>query len=155
MRRIYHLVPPSTWNSLGSAPYRAESLDSEGFIHCSNEDQVARVANRFYGDSVDLLVLGIDTDRLASPVRDEPAFTDEPFRGNPAAVCVLPEQRSPEWMQAVAQEMNLSETAFLQPETDGFQLRWFTPAVEVDLCGHATLASAHVLWEARYLQPEQ
>jgi PhzF family phenazine biosynthesis protein len=75
------------------------------------------------------------------------SFTARPFAGNPAAVCVLSEPRSPGWMQAVAREMNLSETAFLVPYDDGFELRWFTPAVEVDLCGHATLASAHVLWE--------
>jgi PhzF family phenazine biosynthesis protein len=77
------------------------------------------------------------------------AFADAPFRGNPAAVCVLtgaePESA---WMQNVASEMNLSETAFLRRQDDGdWSLRWFTPAVEVDLCGHATLASAHALWE--------
>jgi len=83
------------------------------------------------------------------------AFTDQPFSGNPAAVCVLPEPRSDRWMQQVAQEMNLSETAFLLPQDDGFNLRWFTPTVEVDLCGHATLASAHVLWSAGHLQPGQ
>ena len=75
------------------------------------------------------------------------AFTDRPFGGNPAAVCLLSAAADAGWMQNVAREMNLSETAFLVPCTDGFQLRWFTPAVEVDLCGHATLASAHVLWE--------
>lgn len=75
------------------------------------------------------------------------AFTDTPFAGNPAAVCILSEVRDDQWMQLVAREMNLSETAFLVREAEGFQLRWFTPAVEVDLCGHATLASAHVLWE--------
>lgn len=75
------------------------------------------------------------------------AFTDRPFQGNPAAVCLLPEPREDTWLQAVAREMNLSETAFLLREGDGFRLRWFTPAVEVDLCGHATLASAHALWE--------
>jgi PhzF family phenazine biosynthesis protein len=74
------------------------------------------------------------------------AFTDTPFRGNPAAVCLLPQAAEAGWMQDVAREMNLSETAFLWPAEDGFQLHWFTPAVEVDLCGHATLASAHVLW---------
>lgn len=79
------------------------------------------------------------------------AFTDLPFRGNPAAVCILESAAAPEWMQAVAAEMNLSETAFLHPEDDGFHLRWFTPTIEVALCGHATLASAHVLWEAGYL----
>jgi predicted PhzF superfamily epimerase YddE/YHI9 len=75
------------------------------------------------------------------------AFTDRPFAGNPAAVCLLPSPRDPTWMQHVAQEMNLAETAFLLRRSDGFDLRWFTPALEVDLCGHATLASAHVLWE--------
>jgi PhzF family phenazine biosynthesis protein len=75
------------------------------------------------------------------------AFTDKPFTGNPAAVCLLPGPRDASWMQNVAKEMNLSETAFLTEEKEGFKLRWFTPAVEVDLCGHATLASAHILWE--------
>lgn len=83
------------------------------------------------------------------------AFTEKPFAGNPAAVCVLPEPRSEGWMQNVAKEMNLSETAFLCRQKDGFDLRWFTPAVEVELCGHATLASAHVLWEAGLLAPAQ
>jgi len=81
------------------------------------------------------------------------AFTAEPFAGNPAAVCVLPALREEAWMQAVAREMNLSETAFLLRRDDGFSLRWFTPAVEVELCGHATLASAHVLWEEGHLPP--
>jgi PhzF family phenazine biosynthesis protein len=79
------------------------------------------------------------------------AFTDRPFAGNPAAVCVLPEARPDEWMRNVAREMNLSETAFLAPQNGGFHLRWLTPAVEVDLCGHATVASAHVLWEDGHL----
>jgi predicted PhzF superfamily epimerase YddE/YHI9 len=79
------------------------------------------------------------------------AFTDVPFAGNPAAVCVLPEPRPEEWMRNVAREMNLSETAFLLPNEDGFHLRWLTPAVEVDLCGHATVASAHVLWQDGHL----
>jgi len=83
------------------------------------------------------------------------AFTNKPFSGNPAGVCVLPEPRDDHWMQQVAMEMNLSETAFLLRQDDGFNLRWFTPAVEVDLCGHATLASAHTLWETGYLQPTQ
>ena len=81
------------------------------------------------------------------------AFTDQPFRGNPAAVCLLDRERDAEWMQNVGKEMNLSETAFLLPRADGWSLRWFTPAVEVDLCGHATLASAHALWEERLLPP--
>lgn len=79
------------------------------------------------------------------------AFTEEPFGGNPAAVCVLPEAVSEAWMQRVAAEMNLSETAFLFPENDGYRLRWFTPTAEVELCGHATLASAHVLWSEGHL----
>src|SRR5438128_7364959 len=79
------------------------------------------------------------------------AFTSTPFAGNPAAVCVLPAPRDERWMQDVAREMNLSETAFLHPENDGYRLRWFTPASEVALCGHATLASAHVLWEDGHL----
>ena len=81
------------------------------------------------------------------------AFTDKPFAGNPAAVCLLPVPRDEGWMQSVAREMNLSETAFLVPQSDGYALRWFTPAVEVALCGHATLASAHVLWEDGHLPP--
>ncbi|HSH83450.1 MAG TPA: PhzF family phenazine biosynthesis protein [Herpetosiphonaceae bacterium] len=83
------------------------------------------------------------------------AFTDTPFAGNPAAVCLLPRPYSAQWMQALAREMNLSETAFLVEQADGYDLRWFTPAVEVDLCGHATLASAHFLWEAGVLRSEE
>jgi PhzF family phenazine biosynthesis protein len=79
------------------------------------------------------------------------AFTNRPFAGNPAAVCVLQHARPDQWMRDVAREMNLSETAFLVPEEDGYRLRWLTPAVEVDLCGHATVASAHVLWEDGHL----
>ncbi len=76
------------------------------------------------------------------------AFTDRPFTGNPAAVCWLDEEADSAWMQAVAAEMNLSETAFVRRLGEDYELRWFTPAVEVDLCGHATLATAHVLWTA-------
>jgi PhzF family phenazine biosynthesis protein len=83
------------------------------------------------------------------------AFTDRPFAGNPAAVCVLAAAAEERWMQDVAREMNLSETAFLHREADGYWLRWFTPAAEVDLCGHATLASAHVLWEEGHLLPTE
>ena len=75
------------------------------------------------------------------------AFSVEPFKGNPAAVVLLKAPESDEWMQALASEMNLSETAYLLPEKEGWRLRWFTPATEVDLCGHATLASAKVLFE--------
>ncbi len=81
------------------------------------------------------------------------SFTNRPFAGNPAAVCILPDARDERWMQDVAKEMNLSETAFLVKGNDGYNLRWFTPAVEVALCGHATLASAHILWETDLLKP--
>ncbi|MEH2025880.1 PhzF family phenazine biosynthesis protein [Nostoc sp.] len=83
------------------------------------------------------------------------AFTNTPFAGNPAAVCVLRTPQDERWMQNVAQEMNLSETAFLVRQDDGFNLRWFTPTVEVPLCGHATLASAHVLWSEGHLSPDE
>lgn len=83
------------------------------------------------------------------------AFTSRPFAGNPAAVCVLPAPAEAAWMQRVAGELNLSETAFLLARADGYDLRWFTPAIEVDLCGHATLASAHVLWETGRLSPAE
>jgi len=87
------------------------------------------------------------------------AFADKPFAGNPAAVCILEKPREEAWMQLIAREMNLSETAFLVKRPgkleDGYDLRWFTPAVEVDLCGHATLASAHVLWEQGHLSPNE
>jgi predicted PhzF superfamily epimerase YddE/YHI9 len=82
------------------------------------------------------------------PLFQVDAFTAEPFAGNPAAVCLLSEDADPGWMQRVAAEMNLAETAFLLPAgaAGSYRLRWFTPTVEVELCGHATLASAHVLW---------
>lgn len=79
------------------------------------------------------------------------AFTDIPFRGNPAAVCVLEKPQETAWMQLIAREMNLSETAFITKQENGFNLRWFTPTTEVPLCGHATLASAHVLWTKGHL----
>jgi predicted PhzF superfamily epimerase YddE/YHI9 len=83
------------------------------------------------------------------------AFADRPFRGNPAAVCVLPAPRDDAWMQDLAREMNLAETAFLHPQDGAYELRWFTPTVEVALCGHATLASAHVLWESGFLPSDR
>ncbi|MBW4645346.1 MAG: PhzF family phenazine biosynthesis protein [Goleter apudmare HA4340-LM2] len=90
------------------------------------------------------------------------AFTNRPFAGNPAAVCVLLTTQGDaygglcqRWMQNIAQEMNLSETAFLVRQDDGFNLRWFTPTVEVPLCGHATLASAHVLWSEGHLSVDE
>jgi len=80
------------------------------------------------------------------------SFTSRPFAGNPAGVCILPKPADESWMLKVASEMNLAETAFLVARRDGYDLRWFTPTVEVDLCGHATLASAHVLWEDGHLK---
>jgi uncharacterized protein (DUF952 family) len=79
MRLIYHIVPRPDWERAAGGPYRADSLAAEGFIHCSNEDQVAWVANLFYGEGKDLLVLVIDASRLACPVRDEDAGTGERF----------------------------------------------------------------------------
>ena len=84
---------------------------------------------------------------MAIPIFQVDAFTSEPFKGNPAGVCLLRGPAEAAWMQSVAAEMNLAETAFPLAEGDGFRLRWFTPKVEVKLCGHATLATAHVLWE--------
>lgn len=83
------------------------------------------------------------------------AFTDKPFTGNPAAVCILDELQDEGWMQNVAREMNLSETAFLHKQAEGYDLRWFTPTIEVALCGHATLASAHILWEIGLLKSDE
>ena len=84
-----------------------------------------------------------------SPIFVVDAFTDKPFAGNPAAVCDLERWAGDEWLQLVGREMNLSETAFLvRRVANEFDLRWFTPRVEVALCGHATLASAHALWES-------
>lgn len=83
------------------------------------------------------------------------AFTNCPFGGNPAAVCWLEAPADPAWMQAVAAEMNLSETAFVSPHPQGLELRWFTPTVEVDLCGHATLATAHALWFAKVVPADE
>ncbi|GAB4525716.1 MAG: PhzF family phenazine biosynthesis protein [Pleurocapsa sp.] len=83
------------------------------------------------------------------------AFSDRAFQGNPAAVCVLTEPQEDVWMQLVAREMNLSETAFLIKQENGYNLRWFTPATEVPLCGHATLASAHTLWTEGYVATQE
>ena len=88
---------------------------------------------------------------MALPIIHVDAFTNRPFTGNPAAVCLLSAMRDDSWMQQVAREMNLSETAFLLRSGGELGLRWFTPTVEVDLCGHATLATAHVLWQQGYL----
>jgi PhzF family phenazine biosynthesis protein len=89
---------------------------------------------------------------MSYPIMQVDAFTDRPFSGNPAAVCVLPGPADEAWMAQVAAEMNLSETAFLYRNGDAYNLRWFTPTVEVDLCGHATLASAHVLFEDGHVE---
>ena len=88
------------------------------------------------------------------------AFTDEPFKGNPAAVCVIPDGDDyppDEWLLSLAKEMNLSETVYLRRRDvgDGFEIRWFTPGLEVKLCGHATLASAHALWEVGLLTSDE
>lgn len=92
---------------------------------------------------------------MPQPIVQVDAFTAHPFGGNPAAVCILQSAKEESWMAKVAMEMNLAETAFLVAGGEGHHLRWFTPAVEVDLCGHATLASAHVLWTEGHLQPEK
>ena len=90
---------------------------------------------------------------MATPYFQVDAFvTEKPFSGNPAGVCVLPGPQDEAWMQALAQEINQAETAFLYPEADGYRLRWFTPIVEIALCGHATLASAHALWTEGFLE---
>jgi len=92
---------------------------------------------------------------MSIPIFQVDAFTDEPFKGNPAGVCLIPGPAQDAWMQSVAAEMNLAETAFPLAEGDGFRLRWFTPKVEVKLCGHATLAAAHILWEQGLLAPDR
>jgi len=91
----------------------------------------------------------------ALPILQVDAFCDRPFGGNPAAVCVLHEPKPESWMRRLAAEMNLSETAFAIHQEDGYHLRWFTPTTEVDLCGHATLATAYVLWTEGYLAINQ
>jgi PhzF family phenazine biosynthesis protein len=92
---------------------------------------------------------------MAQKISQVNAFTNIPFTGNPAAVCILPTSQPSEWMQKIAAEMNLSETAFLVKQEDGYHLRWFTPTTEVPLCGHATLASAQVLWSEGHLLPTE
>jgi PhzF family phenazine biosynthesis protein len=92
---------------------------------------------------------------MRQPIAVVDAFTAEPYRGNPAGICILPAAASDQWMQSVAIEMNHAETAFLINTGDGYNLRWFTPGSEVDLCGHATLASAHYLWEVGALQSDE
>jgi len=89
------------------------------------------------------------------PLFQVDSFTVKPFKGNPAGVCLLEQPRDAVWMQAVANEMRLSETAFLCPKGNDYNLRWFTPSTEVDLCGHATLASAHILFELGFYDPDE
>src|SRR5512139_2934187 len=111
-----------------------------GLLYSSNRRGAKRLARAAAADEND----GMSPLRLVQV----DAFTATPFAGNPAAVCFLDPPRDDAWLQAVAAEMNLAETAFLWRRDDGFALRWFTPTVEVPLCGHATLASAHALWES-------
>ena len=92
---------------------------------------------------------------MSLPLFQVDAFAPQPFSGNPAAVCILSDQRTDNWLQDVASEMNLSETAFVRSLDGEFELRWFTPTQEVDLCGHATLATAHVLWQEGLAEPSQ
>ena len=92
---------------------------------------------------------------MSIPIFVVDAFREGSFKGNPAGVCLLSKPREEAWMQGVAAEMKHSETAFLSPRDSGFDLRWFTPAVEVQLCGHATLASAHVLWQEGQARADQ
>jgi PhzF family phenazine biosynthesis protein len=101
------------------------------------------------------MVEGSLMDTMGLTITQVDAFADKPFTGNPAAVCILEQPRDEVWMQLVAREMNLSETAFLVKRGQDYDLRWFTPMIEVDLCGHATLASAHILWEQRRLGVEE
>ncbi|OMP67848.1 PhzF family phenazine biosynthesis protein [Domibacillus epiphyticus] len=82
-------------------------------------------------------------------------FTDRAFRGNPAAVCLIKEEKTDHWMQQVASEINLPVTAFIRTAGEEFQLRWFTPSTEIPICGHGTLASGYFLWENKYVQKEQ
>lgn len=122
-----------------------------GFSHLkdlvkNDVNRTKKIKNKRYSES---------RDKMQVNIYQVDAFTSQPFHGNPAAVCLLQEPVESEWAQKVAMEMNLSETAFLYKEGDKYNLRWFTPKVEVDLCGHATLASAHILWEEKYLKPEE
>jgi len=92
---------------------------------------------------------------MSIPIFVVDAFTDTAFKGNPAGVCLLPEAKDAAWMQNVAAEMKHAETAFLVRSAEGFDLRWFSPAVEINLCGHATLASAHTLYREQQARPDE
>jgi len=106
-------------------------------------------------DGLFYVIPATEASSVPVPITVVDAFTDRPFAGNPAAVCILPAEREKAWMQQVAREMNHAETAFVLCRPDHVALRWFTPTVEVDLCGHATLASAHALWENGTYRAEQ
>ena len=92
---------------------------------------------------------------MTTPIFQVDSFTDEVFKGNPAGVCVLNRPAGEEWMQKAAQELNTVRTAFLHKQGTDFNLRWFAPGGESDLCGHATLAAAHILWEHGFLKPDE
>lgn len=89
------------------------------------------------------------------PIYQVDAFAEPPYRGNPAGVCFLMGNKPDQWMQDKAHDVNLSETAFFQQRGDRYTLRWFTPTKEVDLCGHATLATAHIIWETEMIGPQE
>ncbi|MHB8109284.1 MAG: PhzF family phenazine biosynthesis protein [Syntrophorhabdaceae bacterium] len=82
------------------------------------------------------------------------AFTNRPFHGNPAAVCILPHPKIDSWIESIAAELNLPVTAFIIRQADGYMLRWFTPVAEVDMCGHGTLAAAHIIWQESLARPD-
>ncbi len=117
----------------------ASELPCEGSCFSSKSEPSSCVAHVFVLSSLGGWVM--------IPLFVVDAFADRPFSGNPAAICLLPSETPSEWMQSMASEMNLAETAFVFRTADGLQLRWFTPVCEVDLCGHATLAAAHILWQ--------
>ena len=121
-------------------PENIDVSTSQFFLDCT---EAQKVASAVIFKNMGIRIVQVD------------AFTNQAFAGNPAAVCVLREPAPEDWMRHVAREMNLSETAFLAPRGGDFNLRWLTPAVEVDLCGHATVASAHVLWQDGHLPAGQ
>jgi PhzF family phenazine biosynthesis protein len=110
-----------------------------------------------YAEEISRSDIQVKEQHMGIRISQVDAFTDRRFAGNPAAVCVLTEPADETWMQDVAAEMNLSETAFARRLGSGtkFNLRWFTPRKEVDLCGHATLATAHILWEEGHLRTDE
>ena len=138
-------VPAVTVNKL------AEVRTARDSPIATRSQLVTRVFFRFIRSRIATLDL-----HMPFPIYQIDAFTSEPFRGNPAAVVVMDEDRPTTWMQQVAAENNLSETAFVRHQNDNrYALRWFTPGLEVDLCGHATVATAHVLWTETGVTAEQ